>query len=92
MSITIGQLTFDHVHYDATGDVLYLHIGDPQAAEDYDETAEGHALRFDATGAVVGVTILNAQWLLDQGKPIAITLPELVAVDPAALASALHAA
>lgn len=92
MSITIGQLTFDHVHYDPEGDVLYLHIGEPQPAEEAEETPEGHAVRFDTAGLVVGVTILNAKWLLDQGQPITITMPGRVDVDPAALASALRAA
>jgi len=41
---------------------------------------------------VIGVTIVNAKWLLDQGQPIVITLPERVAVDPAVLAPAIHAA
>ena len=31
VNITIGPLTFDHADYDAEGDVLYLHVGEPQA-------------------------------------------------------------
>jgi len=38
MTITLGQLTFDHATYDERGDVLYLHAGEPQAAADADET------------------------------------------------------
>lgn len=30
MGLQIGNLTFDRVHYDAGGDVLYLHRADPQ--------------------------------------------------------------
>jgi uncharacterized protein YuzE len=92
MSITIGQFTFDHVDYDRSGDVLYLHMGEPQPGEENEETPEGHALRFNSEGALVGVTILNAKWLLDQGKPIAITMPALVDVDPSTVASAVNAA
>jgi len=92
MTITLGQLTFDHATYDERGDVLYLHAGEPQAAADADETPEGHAVRYAADGRVIGVTIVNAKWLLDQGQPIVITLPERVAVDPAVLAPAIHAA
>jgi hypothetical protein len=33
VNITIGPLTFDRANYDAENDVLYLHLGDPQAAE-----------------------------------------------------------
>jgi uncharacterized protein YuzE len=67
MSITIGGTTFDRVRYDAEGDVLYLHVGDPSSAVDFDESPEGHALRFDAERRLVGLTIVNARWLLDQG-------------------------
>lgn len=31
VNITIGLLTFDRANYDAVNDVLYLHLGDPQA-------------------------------------------------------------
>jgi hypothetical protein len=73
VTITIGQLTFDHIDYDPLGDVLYLHIGEPQPGEETDETPEGHAGRFNASDAVVGVTILNPRWLLDEGQPTAIS-------------------
>ena len=92
MTITLGQLTFDHATYDERGDVLYLHVGEPQPAAETDETPEGHAVRYATDGQVIGVTIVNARWLLNQGQPIVITLPERVAVDPAVLAPAIHAA
>ncbi len=31
VNITIGPLSFDHADYDAENDVLYLHVGEPQA-------------------------------------------------------------
>ena len=92
MTVTIGHLTFDHATYDADGDVLYLHAGEPRAAADSEETPEGHAVRFGADGQVIGVTIVNAKWLRDQGKPIVITIPERVAVDPRELGPAIDAA
>lgn len=92
MSVTIGHLTFDHTTYDARGDVLYLHAGEPQAATDAEETPEGHAVRFGADGRVIGVTIINAKWLRDQGQPIIITIPERVAVDPDELGPAIDTA
>jgi len=92
MTVIIGHLSFDHATYDAVGDVLYLHVGEPQAASDSDETPEGHAVRFGADGHVIGVTIVNAKWLRDQGQPIVITIPERVAVDPAELGLAIDAA
>ena len=30
VNIRIGPLTFDHADYDADGDVLYLHVGQPR--------------------------------------------------------------
>jgi uncharacterized protein YuzE len=92
MSITIGRTTFDRVHYDADADVLYLHVGDPSQAVDFDESPEGHALRYGRDGKLVGVTIVNAKRLLDQAEPIRITIPEQVTIDPAVLAPAVESA
>jgi uncharacterized protein YuzE len=93
MSVTIANITFDRVRYDQEGDVLALHVGDPTTAVDFDESPEGHALRFDAAGELVGITIVNARWLLDHEGKIAITLPpRRVDIDASALDSALMAA
>jgi uncharacterized protein YuzE len=92
MTVTIGSLTFDRASYDARGDVLYLHLGDPQEAAGSEETPEGHVLRFDADGKVIGLTIINAKWLLERDHAINVTVPEHVAVGPDALAEALAAA
>jgi hypothetical protein len=54
VSVRIGDVTFDRVSYDHEADVLYLHVGDPGTAVDFDESPEGHALRFDANGHLVG--------------------------------------
>jgi len=59
MSVTIADITFDRVEYDAEADVLYLHIGDPSRAVDFDETLEGHAVRFDRDGHIVGLTLVR---------------------------------
>jgi uncharacterized protein YuzE len=92
MTVTIGSTTFDRVRYDADGDVLALHVGDPRTAVDFDESPEGHALRFNAAGELVGITIVNAKWLLDQDGEIKITLPEQLHVPPAAIQAALQPA
>ena len=89
MTITIGSFTFDNVFYDAEVDVLYLHVGDPSSAVDFDESPEGHALRFDAHGLLVGVTIVGAKALIDRDGEITITLPEIVHVASDAVAAAL---
>jgi YD repeat-containing protein len=93
MSITIANITFDNVDYDAGADVLYLHRGDPRTAVDFDESPEGHALRYDASGQLVGITIVNARWLLEQDGKIEITLPpQHIDVVAAQLDDALAAA
>jgi uncharacterized protein YuzE len=92
VTITIGTFTFDNVFYDAEVDVLYLHMGDPSTAVDFDESPEGHALRFDADGSLVGVTILNAKLLIERDGEIKITVPEIVRVGSAAVAPALAGA
>jgi len=95
MSVQIGKLTkltFDRVRYDRDGDVLYLHRADPNDAVDFDASPEGHALRFNAAGKLIGVTILNARWLLEHEGKITITIPERLEVEAAALDEALTAA
>jgi uncharacterized protein YuzE len=92
MTVTIGSLTFDHASYDDRGDVLYLHIGEHQAAADSEATPEGHVLRFNDRGEVIGVTIINAKWLLQRDHAINITVPKRVVVSPDVLSEALTAA
>ena len=76
MSVTIGGVEFDRVVYDDKGDVLYLHVGEPRSAVDFDESPEGHHLRFGPDGKLVGITIVNARWLLEQDGKIVVTLPD----------------
>lgn len=90
MTITIGNVTFDHATYDDRGDVLYLHVGErAAAAADSLGTPEGHAVRYNDAGEVIGVTIINARWLLDRDGKITITIPERIDVSADALAPAL---
>jgi uncharacterized protein YuzE len=91
MSVTIGQITFDRVQYDAEADVLYLHVGDPLNAVDFDETPEGHAVRLDAEGRVVGVTLVGARRLLDEDGELQVTLPVPERVPVGELRAALAA-
>jgi len=76
MSVRLGGIEFDNVDYDREVDVLYLYVGEPSTAVDWDESPEGHHLRFGADGQLVGITIVNARWLLDEDGVIVITLPE----------------
>ncbi len=70
MTVTIGTTTFDHVDYDVVADVLYLHVGDPADAVDFDESPEGHALRFDQTGRLIGVSVVGARSLVQRDEPL----------------------
>jgi uncharacterized protein YuzE len=89
MTITLGAFEFDNVFYDADADVLYLHKGEPASAVDFDESPEGHALRFDAEGKLIGVTVLNAKRGLERDGELKVTVPEVVRADADALAPAL---
>jgi uncharacterized protein YuzE len=74
LSIHIGPYAFDYVRYDAEADVLYLSMDEPR--EGYgEETPEGHFLRFDEDGTFRGVTILDAQHMLDEHGGLTVTLP-----------------
>jgi uncharacterized protein YuzE len=74
--VTIAGITFDRVSYDHEGDVLYLHVGEPSSAVDFDGTPEGHHTRYGPDGSLVGLTIVNARWLLENEGEIVVTLPE----------------
>jgi hypothetical protein len=82
MSVQIGNLTFDRVDYDAGAGVLYLHRADPAEAVDFDASPEGHALRFNASGELIGVTIDPPCWLLEHEGEIKITIPEQIHLQP----------
>lgn len=93
MSITIAGNRFSHHHYDPCGDVLYLNVedrddGPPASAF---ATPEGHNIEYDATGRVVGMTLVNVRWLLDRDGKLTITWPA-DQLSPDELAPALQAA
>ena len=92
VNIRIGPLVFDHADYDQDGDVLYLHVGEPQPAEG-EETPEGHFVRF-APGSqrIVGLTVINARHVLARDGRLIVTVPETVEASAEELAPALQAA
>ncbi len=75
MSVTIAGITFDRVSYDEGADVLYLHVGDPSRATDFDETPEGHAVRFGPEGDVIGLTLVSPKRRLERDGEFRVTLP-----------------
>ena len=76
MTVKIAGIEFDNNDYDASGDVLYLHVGDPSSAVDWEDTVEGDGVRYGSDGSIVGITILNARKRLDRDGKIVLTLPE----------------
>ncbi len=89
MKVSVGPYTFENVSYDAAADVLYLHKGDPSIAVEFDESPEGHALRFDAEQNLVGVTILGVKRWVERDGKVTITVPKVVRVDADVIAPAL---
>lgn len=89
MNVKIDDLAFDRSHYDAEGDVLYLGRGDTTYASDAALTPEGHGVRYDDSGEVIGVTIINARQIIEHDGYLTITLPHAVRVQARELASAL---
>jgi uncharacterized protein YuzE len=77
MKIRVGNYEFDNVVYDAGGDVLYLHIGEPVPAAE--------------TLATPGITIVNAKWLVERDGQITISVPEHIETSARDLAPALVA-
>ena len=75
MSVKIAGIEFDHVVYDREADVLYVAVGAPKAASDFDASPEGHYLRYDENGALFGITLVNPRWYLETEGKIVITLP-----------------
>jgi hypothetical protein len=92
MTVTIGHLTFDNATYDERGRHPLPACRRAPGCRRQRGDPRGHVLRFDATGKIIGLTIINAKWLLGRDGEITVTLPEQVHVEPAALEEALAAA
>jgi uncharacterized protein YuzE len=68
-----------------------LRAGESRPVADTFGTPEGHAVRFDEDCNVIGITIVNAKWLLDRDGKIGITVPEVIETSAYELAPALRA-
>lgn len=91
MKLRIGHYEFDRADYDAEADVLYLSCGPPQPAVRTFASPEGHAVRFDGTGALIGITIVNAKLLSERDGKIIVTFPDRLETTAEQLAPALLA-
>jgi uncharacterized protein YuzE len=91
VSIRIGPLLFDHADYDAEHDVLYLHVGEPEAGEG-EETPEGHVVRFaPGTNRIAGLTVMSPRFILARDGQLTVTIPETIEASAADLAPAMAA-
>ncbi len=76
MTVQVGGYDFEQVMYDEIGDVLYLRNSSSGGGSSTHGTTEGHAVRLDAEGNIIGMTIVNARWLIERDKTIVITVPQ----------------
>ena len=76
MTIQLGGIDFEHSSYDEVADVLYLRTERHQEGASTHGTPEGHAVRLDPDGNVVGMTIVNARWLVERDGALAISVPQ----------------
>jgi uncharacterized protein YuzE len=54
--------------------VLYLSVGTPMEAARQEATPEGHVVRYDEGGNVIGITLVNAKWLVERNGKIELTV------------------
>jgi uncharacterized protein YuzE len=92
MSVELAGHTFEHEYYDREVDVLYLRNGPSSDATDFDESPEGHHLRFAPDGTLIGITLVNPRQLLEKDGKIVVTLPDGTRLETTDLGPALAAA
>lgn len=90
MSVRIGHHEFDCATYDAEAHVLYLRRGPSRPADRTYASPEGHGVRFDEAGQVIGITIVNAKLLSERDGMITLTSPDRIETSAEELAPALQ--
>jgi uncharacterized protein YuzE len=75
MNVTVAGISFDEHEYDSRGDVLYLSVGSPREPARTVATPEGHAVDYDAEGAVIGMVLVNVRFLLERDGEVTVTIP-----------------
>jgi uncharacterized protein YuzE/uncharacterized protein with HEPN domain len=91
MTVRIGEHEFDHASYDEEADVLYLRHGSDRAAATTFGTPEGHAVRLNEHGEVIGITLVNARWVIERDGVLVVTVPERIGSTAEDLEPALQA-
>jgi uncharacterized protein YuzE len=57
-------------------DVLYLSRGKPVPAAETLPSEEGHAIRLNDAGEIIGITVISARWWAERDGRITVTVPE----------------
>ena len=74
MTLRIGSEEFDRVVYDERADVLYLSVGEPREPASQEATKDGHLVRYDEDGKVIGITVVNVKWLIERDGGVRLPL------------------
>ncbi|MGA9875933.1 MAG: hypothetical protein WBQ21_08995 [Solirubrobacteraceae bacterium] len=78
VSLKIGPAVFRYADYDSENDLLFLSVDEPEPAE-AEATPEGHAIHYaPGSDRIVGLTIHNPRYLLEQDGRLTVTFPEMV--------------
>jgi uncharacterized protein YuzE len=91
VSLTLGPATFDRLAYDVSADIMHLHVNGAAPDVHVEQCREGHRLRYDEHGKLVGITLIAVTGSLQRGEPVVVTTTEQFTLDPAALATSLRA-
>lgn len=75
MAITYGDIVVDVIRYDPRWDNLILHAGPERHGDDWDQSDEGDALRFN-DGQLIGVDMFDFSYQLARGDEMTITLED----------------
>ena len=75
--ISLGGVEMTVSRYDERGDVLYLHALRRARAADSVETPEGHLLRYDEHGRLIGATLIGAKAIMARDGTITVTVPRV---------------
>ena len=75
MTIMIAGIAFDQHHYDERDDVLYLNVGARRPAARSLEIDGGHAVHYDESDSIIGLTLLNVRRTIETEGYMDLMLP-----------------
>jgi uncharacterized protein YuzE len=57
--------------------ILYLSRGKPVPAAETLPSAEGHAIRLNEAGEIIGITVVSAKWWAERDGRVTVTIPDI---------------